>query len=145
VNNLIKFINQEFEYCNDLKYKKIKIGFKIYHLFYLETVCSSDRINNFILKSISSKSILTNINKTIPTPNLVKINNKDKINYYLYNGYTIIINQNNTYALETKGDLDRSISESTTEPTLYGPKDSMVENIIKNLGLIKITAMKQPF
>lgn len=137
MNNLIKFINQEFEYCNDLKYKKIKIKFNTYHLFYLETVCSSDSINDYILKSISNKNTLFNFNKSIPAPNIINITNKDKINYYLYNGYTIIINKNNIYALETKADLDRSISESTTEPTLYGPKDSMVENIIKNLGLIK--------
>lgn len=137
VNSIIKYINSEFKECNDLKYKKVRISFKIYHLFYLETVCSSDRINDFILKSISNKDSLFNINKSIPTPNLVKIENKDQINFYLYNAYTIIIQSNNIYALETKGDLDRSITESSTEPTLYGPKDSLVENIIKNLGLIK--------
>ena len=137
VNNIINFINQEFKTCNDLKYKKIKINLNTYHLFYLETLCSGDRINNFILKSISNKSILKNINKNIPAPNLINIKNKDKINYYLNNGYTIIINKKNIYAFETKANLDRSITESTTEPTLYGPKDSLVENIITNLGLIK--------
>ena len=39
--------------------------------------------------------------------------------------------KNNIYAIETKADLDRSISESTTEPSLFGPKDSLVENIQK--------------
>ena len=137
MNDIIKYINKEFNECNDLKHKKIRINTKTYHLFYLETVCSGDRINNFILKSISNKFNIKNINKSIPAPNLVEVNNKDKINYYLYNGYTIILDNKVVYALESKGDLDRSISESTTEPTLYGPKDSMVENIITNLGLIK--------
>ena len=54
VNPIIKYINSEFKECNDLKYKKVRVSFKTYHLFYLETVCSSDRINDFILKSISS-------------------------------------------------------------------------------------------
>ena len=137
MKNLVDYINNEFKGCNDLKYKKIKINFKTYHLFYLETVCSSDSINNFILKSISNKTNIFNINKNLPAPNLVEVDNKDKINFYLYNGYSILINSTKIYAFETKGELDRSISESTTEPTLYGPKDSMVENIIKNLGLIK--------
>jgi len=137
MNKYVEYINNEFNECNDLKYKKININFRTYHLFYLETVCSSDRINNFILKSVSNKFNILNFNKSIPTPNLTKVDKKDQINFYLYNGYTIIINSNNIYALETKGDLDRSISESTTEPVLYGPKDSFTENIIKNLGLIK--------
>ena len=84
VNPIIKYINSEFKECNDLKYKKVRVSFKTYHLFYLETVCSSDRINDFILKSISDKDSLFNINKSIPTPNLVKIDNKDQINFYLY-------------------------------------------------------------
>jgi len=137
MNKYVEYINKEFKECNDLKYKKININLKIYHLFYLETVCSSDRINNFILKSLSNKTNIININKSIPTPNLIKIEKKDQINFYLYNGYSIIISSNNIFALETKGDLDRSITESTTEPVLYGPKDSFTENIIKNLGLIK--------
>ena len=130
MNEYVDYINNEFNNCNDLKYKKININLKTYHLFYLETVCSSDRINNFILKSISSKTNILNFNKSIPTPNLTKVEKKDQINFYLYNGYTIIIEKNNIYALETKGDLDRSITESTTEPILYGPKDSFTENII---------------
>ena len=101
VNSIIKYINSEFKECNDLKYKKVRVSFKTYHLFYLETVCSSDRINDFILKSISNKDSLFNINKSIPTPNLVKIENKDQINFYLYNAYTIIIQSNNIFALET--------------------------------------------
>lgn len=137
MNKIVDFIKKEFKECNDLKYKKITINFKTYHLFYLETLCSSDNINDYILKSISNKNNIFNFNKNIPAPNIVNIKNKDQINYYLYNGYSIIINNKNIFALETKADLDRSITESTTEPTLYGPKDSMVENIIKNLGLIK--------
>lgn len=137
MNKYINFINEEFKECNDLIYKKIKINFKTYHIYYLETVSSGDRINDYILKSISNTKTLLNINKTLPSPNIKEINNKDKIKYYLYSGYTIIINSNKIYAIETKADLDRSITESTTEPTLYGPKDSLVENIIKNLGLIK--------
>ena len=48
MNKYVEYIKKEFNECNDLKYKNIKINFKTYHLFYLETLCSSDRINNFI-------------------------------------------------------------------------------------------------
>lgn len=135
--NLVNYINNEFKECNDLIYKKIKINLKTYHIFYLETLSSGDRINDYILKSISSNRNINNIKKDIPSPNFISVNNKDKINYYLNNGYTIIIYFNKIYAIETKADLDRSITEPSTEPILYGPKDCLVENIQKNLGLIK--------
>lgn len=135
--NLVNYINNEFKECNDLIYKKIKINLRTYHIFYLETLSSGDRINDYILKSISNNSNINNINKDIPSPNFINVSDKDKINYYLNNGYTIIIYFNKVYAFETKADLDRSITEPSTEPILYGPKDCLVENIQKNLGLIK--------
>jgi hypothetical protein len=137
MKNLIEYINNEFNNCNDLVYKKVKIRLKTYHIFYLETLSSGDRINDYILEAISNKDSISNINKNLPSPHFINIDKKDKINFYLNMGYTIIINSNNIYAIETKAELDRSISESTTEPSLYGPKDSFVENIQKNLGLVK--------
>jgi len=134
---ITEFIDKEFSETSDLKYKSFRIGFSKIHIYYLETLCSGDKINDYILKNLSNKFIFSNIEKIIPSPTLVNIDNKDKIKFYLYNGYTILIHKNNIYAFETKGELDRSISEATTEPTLYGPKDSLVENIIINLGLIK--------
>ena len=134
---ITEFIKEEFKETSDLKYKKIRIGFSYIHIYYLETLCSGDKINDYILKNLSNKLIFSNIEKIIPSPTLVKIDNKDKIKFYMYNGYTILIHKNNIYAFETKGELDRSISEATTEPTLFGPKDSLVENIVINLGLIK--------
>lgn len=137
MKSLIEYINNEFKECNDLIYKKINVKLKTYHIFYLETLSSGDRINDYILKSISNNSNISNLNKDIPSPHFINLDNKDKINYYLNNGYTIVINFNKIYAIETKADLDRSITEPTTEPILYGPKDSLVENIQKNLGLVK--------
>lgn len=137
MNKIVEQINSEFNKCNDLIYKKIRIGFKIYHVYFLETLCASDRVNNYVLNGLAFNNNIDNINKNLPSPNFIKISNKDKINYYLFNGYTVIISKNNIYGVETKADLDRSINEPATEQNLYGPKDSMVENIQKNLGLIK--------
>ena len=137
MNKYVKYINEEFSECNDLIYKKINVKLDTYHLFFLETICSSDKINDYILKGISSNTNISNIEKDLPSPNFISIDNIDKIKFYLCNGYTIIIDYNNVYAVETKADLDRSITEPSTEPSQYGPKDSLVENIQKNLGLVK--------
>ena len=137
MNKIVDYIKKEFKECNDLICKEIRIKFKKYYVIYLETISSSDKVNAFILNGMSFNKNVNNINKSIPSPNFIEIKKIDQINYYLCNGYTIIINKNNVYGVETKAELDRSISEATTEPNLYGPKDSFVENIQKNLGLIK--------
>lgn len=137
MNKIVNYVKKEFNECNDLICKEIRIKLKKYYVIYLETISSSDKVNSFILNGMSFNKNVNNINKSIPSPNFVEIKKIDQINYYLCNGYTIIINKNNVYGVETKAELDRSISEATTEPNLYGPKDSFVENIQKNLGLIK--------
>ena len=81
---LIDYINNEFKDCNDLIYKKIKIRLKTYHIFYLETLSSGDRINDYILKSISNKKSINNINKNLPSPHFITINNKNIITYINY-------------------------------------------------------------
>ena len=67
----------------------------------------------------------------------IKVINSDEIEFYIYSGFTILIYLNKIYALETRADLDRSISFPEIEQDLYGAKDSLVENYQKNVGLIK--------
>ena len=136
MNNIISKINKDFNNCNDLIYKKVSIKYKIYHMFFLESVSSSDKVTNYILNGIAFNSSIQNINKKMPSPNFKEIEIND-INYYLCNGFTIVINENNIYAIETRAEIDRGINEPTTEKNLYGPKDSLVENIQINLGLLK--------
>lgn len=137
MNDYVLKIKKEFKGCNDLIYKKVRNGLYIYHIFYLETVSSSDKVTSFVLNGISFNNGIKNINKRLPSPNFKKLKKYDEINFYLCNGFTIIINKKNIYAIETRANLDRSISEPSTEQNLHGPKDSLVENIQINLGLIK--------
>ena len=76
---------------------------------------------------------------TIPNSKLKIIKTYDEIFYYLSCGYTIVLvdGDNNGIAIETKAKLDRSITESTSEPNLKGPKDSFTENYESNIGLIR--------
>ena len=131
-----KIIN-DFANTPDLIVREIKKGFKTIYIIYLETVSSGDRVNNYILRNIANTvKRANNLKELIPAPNLKEIT-EPEIESYLCNGFTIILIGNNIYALETKADLDRSISPSDVELGLYSPKDSLVENYQKNIGLIK--------
>ena len=62
---------------------------------------------------------------------------EDNIFYYLYSGFTLIIYNLEILAVETKENLDRTITEPVTEVAVRGPKDGFVENFQKNVGLIR--------
>lgn len=142
-NKIIKRIQKEFSKTPDLTIKKIKLSLlDTIYIIYLETVSSSDKINDYILKNLSSLSSkkdkkIFNTESIIPGPNTIEIKNPDEIEFYITNGFTIIIHNQNILAIETKADINRSISTSDTEPATNGPKDAFNENYQMNLGLIK--------
>lgn len=130
---LLKEIKDDFKDSSDLIIKTIKNM----DIIFLESLCSSDKINEYVLKVLSlSKKKSKDLNNILVGPNTKKIQSKEEIINYLLNGFTIILGDY-YYAIETKGDLVRGISVPTTEPDLHGPKDSFNESIQTNLGLIK--------
>lgn len=146
-NNILKNLYKLKKEMPDLIIKDIKVSlFKHVYIISNESVSSSDRVNNFILKYFSNKSIINtklidnlkkDIKKNIPSINLKTITNTDNLYELLFSGYTIIIYKDTIISYETKAELDRGITEPTSEPVIRGPKDSFTENYQKNLGLIR--------
>lgn len=132
MNYLTKEIKKTFSSSTDLIIKNIKD----ITIIFLESLCSSDKINEYILKVLSLKKTSDDLNNILVGPNTKEVSTIEEITNLLLNGFTIII-KDKCYAVETKGDLIRSITEPTTEPDLHGPKDSFNESIQTNLGLIK--------
>ena len=130
---LLKEIKEDFKDSSDLIIKTIKD----IDVIFLESLCSSDKINEYILKVLSlSKKKIKDLNNILVGPNTKEIKSKSEITNLLLNGFTIVLG-NNWYAVETKGDLVGSVTAPTTESDLHGPKDSFNESIQTNLGLIK--------
>ena len=137
----LKKIKTDYENITDLNIKKIK---NIY-IIYLESIIDQDKINDYILKIIPKSHIPRNIKELIPSPNIKDVSDYDTLGLYLESGFTIIINRHQVIAVETRGNLSRSISTPNTEGTIYGPKESFVENYQVNLGLIKEIINNQLF
>ena len=133
---IINKILDDYKDTPDLITRKIRYNFSYVYLFYIETICSSDRVNTFILDNITNPVHKKSLKNILAAPN-IKVINSNEIEFYIYSGFTILIYLNKIYALETRADLDRSISFPEIEQDLYGAKDSLVENYQKNVGLIK--------
>ena len=129
----------------DLIIKKIKCGInKCVFIISMETLSSGDRVNDFILKYFSNKSIVKNISNlekdikdNIPSINFKNVENYESLLNFLFNGFTVVIYKDEVIAYETRAELDRGVSEATSEPVVRGPKDSFTENYQKNIGLIR--------
>ena len=129
--NIEKILKKKFNNSSDLiihEMKKIQV-------IYLQSLCDANRINDYILKNIGLAKSIKDIKEILPGPNLKEISFKE-INYYLYNGFTIVY-FNKLYAIETKANLIRNVEKPSAETDIYGPKDSFNESIQTNLGLIK--------
>lgn len=126
-------IKKEFSDSSDLKYKKINDV----HVIYLESLCSSDSINEYILQNLTIGKPYVFLKDIISGPNVIYLKNEKEISTYLLNGFALVYDDNDMIVCEVKGDLYRSVSEPLAETSVNGPKDSFNENIIMNLGLIK--------
>lgn len=134
VNFMIyKQLKKDFNNSSDLKYKKVN---KV-KLVFLESICSSDKINDYILKNVTMKKHYLMLRDNISGPNIVYIDDYNKIAFYLLNGWALIYDDKDMLVCEVKADLYRSVNIPTSETSVNGPKDSFNENIVMNLGLIK--------
>ncbi len=84
------------------------------------------------------KEALNNLDKNITMAKSKRLDlEKDDIFYYIFSGFTCVIYETTIFAISTRADIDRSISEPTTEKSIRGPKDAFTENYQTNVGLVR--------
>ena len=124
---------------NDIKIRHIKNNNTIINIIFIETICDSNSINDFLLRSIINKRIKTidDIINNVPDSKMVNVKNEEDFYTLLFQGFTIISIDNSFIAFETKRTLDSGILESQNEKAVKGPKDAFTENYESNIGLIR--------
>ena len=140
MNNIINRIKKETNNLDNVIYRKKKILFKEIYIIYIDALISSDKISDFVIRSLNRIHIPTynNIINKISNFKYKELTTYEEIIYYLNSGFTILLVESNKYiALETRRDLSRGVSTPVTENTARGPLDSFTENIEANIGLIK--------
>lgn len=136
--NIIDKLYNSKKHMNDLQIKEVNFNMSKIYILNIQTVSSSIQTNEYILKYLSNNNInsLKEFINNIPSISYINISENELFDY-LFNGFTILIYNDEIIAFETKALLDRSISEPTSEPTIKGPKDSFIENYNTNIGLIR--------
>ena len=139
---IVEKIKKDFNNVSDLAIKSYKVNlFKNIDIVYLKSVCSGDKINDYVLKNIS---LLAGLNKKINDieniiagPNKIVNINESEIENYITSGFTLVIYKEIIIAIETKGELSRSIDTANIEQSIKGPQDAFTENLETNIGQIK--------
>ncbi len=127
-------IKEEFNNSSDLIIKKIK---KL-TIIYLESISSSDKVNDYItLITSMDNNKIRDVFDNMAAPNIKLVKELDQCEFYLTNGFTLVIKGKKVYAIETRADIHRSVNVPQTQQSINGPKDAFTENIQINLGLIK--------
>ena len=140
MNEIINRIKNETNNLDNVIYRKKRILFKDIHIIYIDALISSDKVSDFVIRSLNRIHIPTynNIINKISNFKYKELTTYKDLIYYLNSGFTILLVAPNKYiALETRRDLSRGVSTPITENTARGPLDSFTENIEANIGLIK--------
>ena len=140
MNDIINRIKKETNNLDNVIYRKKRILYKDIYIIYIDAIISSDKISDFVIRSLNKIHIPTykNIINKISNFKYKELTTYEELIYYLNSGFTILVIAPNKYiALETRRDLSRGVSAPITENTARGPLDAFTENIEANIGLIK--------
>lgn len=147
VKSIICKVKNMYGNSKDLNTRIIKIKNKNVGILFMESSSSTSTISDFIVRSLIVQgenktvfeTIFKNLENKLYNSQLFTITNFKDFSYYLSSGFTIIIvdDVNKAIVMETRADLDRGITEATSEPALRSSKDSFTESHSKNLGLIR--------
>ena len=147
LKDIILRIQKDTNYVGDITYRKKYVSGRCIYIIYNEPLTSSDKISDFIIRSLDSihhrYSNCSHLDQVILNEidnfKIKKIYNYQELCYYLHSGFTILLVEDVSYffALETKISLARGITSPQTESTLRGAMDSFVEDMQTNIGLIR--------
>lgn len=147
IENTIKMLKKDTNNSSDIIYRKKYINKKKIYLIYSEPIVSSDKISDYIVRSLDfidhkytkNINLIDTIKNDITNFKVTEIETYKDLCFYLHNAFTIILIEGSKkgLALETRGNIYRSIDKPNTDTTLRGPMDAFVENIQMNLGLIR--------
>ena len=140
MNEIINKLKKETNNLDNVIYRKKKILHKEIHIIYIDALIASDKVSDFVMRSLNHIYIPTykNILNKISNFKYKELTTYDELIYYLNSGFTILVIEKDKFiALETRRDLSRGVSTPVTENTSRGALDAFTENIEANIGLLK--------
>ena len=134
-----KLIQAVFKQCSDWSYRNIKKDDGDFYLFYFVTIVDLERIEREIIVFLESEYAASYLVDQLPIANLTTYQTYRKVVDAINHGQIILLAPNQTLAYGFTFDQapKRSIMEPNTEMVIRGPRESFIEHIATNLGLLR--------
>lgn len=142
----VKEIKKKTGNASDITYKDFPVDKKIITFIYSNSVSSQSDINDFILRrldeegnNLKDKDLFSYVKNYVPNNNLVEIKTIEDALYYLLNGFTLVLfdDEKQVLAFENKAKLHSEVQRSENEKSLKGPTDAFTENYQTNTGMLR--------
>jgi spore germination protein KA len=142
--NILQYIKETFRNTFDVKYREIITDKGVITIVYIDNMCDSKFINEFIIKPLAENRMdmgnLLEFKKGILSINSGDvIKNKDELITNILSGNVVIISSFNHEVIyyEAKGFNKRGIETPITEAQLKGPREGFNEAIADALSLVR--------
>jgi spore germination protein KA len=142
--NILQYIKETFRNTFDVKYREIITDKGVITIVYIDNMCDSKFINEFIIKPLAENrknmGNLLEFKKGILSINSGDvIKNKDELITNILSGNVVIISSFNHEVIyyDAKGFSKRSITTPITEAQIKGPREGFNETIADALSLVR--------
>lgn len=145
MNEYLQYIYSKLKSNSDFKHRQLKCDLGIINLFFIDDLCDSKFISEYIIAPFIKNSNIEEANieiikKEVLYSNSVgDVKNKEDAVIHILSGDVVIIFDFITSAIycEAKGFNKRAITTPVTETILKGPRESFNESIMDNTALIR--------
>jgi spore germination protein KA len=139
-----QYIKETFVNSFDVKYREIITDKGVINIIYIDNMCDSKYISEFIIAPLSNcrnniGSILDIKKGVLVAGSLGVVKNKDELTTHLLSGDVVIIFSfiKEIIYCDAKGFVKRSITNPITEGHIKGPREGFTEVIVDNISMIR--------
>ncbi|MBU3090774.1 spore germination protein [Clostridium sp. CF011] len=140
----IDYIKEKLKNSYDIKYREIETDMGIIFGVFIDDLCDSKFISEYIFNPLIQHKITTvdleYIKKEVlPANSIGDINsNKEAIDHILSGDLVLIFSfANKSIYCEAKGYVRRSVGEPSTENVIKGPREGFTEAFVDNVSMIR--------
>lgn len=144
MNEYLDYINSHLKGNIDLKDREISCNLGIIHLFYIDNLCDSKLISQFIITPfITNENIQADVNSikkdVLFLSSVESIKSKEESLTHILSGDVVIVFDfiPDVIYCEAKGFNKRSVSTPITEQVIKGPREGFTESIVDNISLLR--------
>jgi hypothetical protein len=130
-------IQQLFRDIHDAQLHELDTGNQTVKLFYIRSLVDNKQVQSDIVLPILHASG-TQSGQTVISEEVVEVNTLQQAEELVLQGAILVFYENgNVCAVRKQNHLGRAIESSEQEAIIYGPKDSLSEQLDKNLTIIR--------